>query len=310
VVLLSSIEASARELAARSRPSQVWNEAESILAFLLLVYLDPARLGGTKDTRPQHIAVVALASITGRSENAVVMKVQNQRYVLTNGARGLAGKSARDRDVVESYAHHLDDLWVAVETMRLALPGLPGLLRALGYGLGEASAGDLEAPLDEIVRRSAIAQPEGGTSVRREVLARRGQRPFRERVIANYQDQCAVCVLRPATPRSASLFLRAGHIRPWAVANDHQRLDPANGLSLCVVHDRAFEGGLFTLTDALMVVVAPRAAELFKDKASAGKVLDGLRSKIEPSRKDFEKPGADYLAFHRETIFDRAAWAS
>jgi len=310
VALLSSIEASARELAARSRPSNIWSEAESILAFLLLVYLDPARLGGTKDKRAQHAAVVALASITGRSENAVVMKVQNQRYVLTDGVRGLPGRSARDRDVVESYAHHLDDLWVAVETMRRSLPGLPALLGALGYGVGEASADGMEAPLDEVVRQAPLALPDGGTSVRREVLARRGQRPFRERVLANYQGQCAVCELRPATPRSASLFLRAGHIRPWSVANDHQRLDPANGLSLCVVHDRAFEGGLFTLTDALMVVVAPRASELFKDKGSSDKVFDGLRSRIEPHRKDFEKPGADYLAFHRETIFDRAAWAS
>lgn len=309
----TTLEDAARELAARTRPSRVWNEAESVLAFLLLVYLDPARLGGTKiradGSSSQHPAVTLLSEIIGRSTDAVSWKIQNQRFVLSGGARGAPGRSARDVEVVDRYARHLDALWAAVETMSVHLPRLPALLDALGYPGGDAADAAAVAS-GTAVRSRGIAIPAGGTSVRREGVARRGQRPFRERVLANYGNQCALCEFRPATPRSAALFLRAGHIRPWADADDHQRLDPANGLSLCVVHDRAFEGGLFTLAEDLAVVTAPRARELFEDDASFEKAIGGMNQRIDLRRKDFERPGAEYLTFHREVIFGRAAWGT
>lgn len=308
----TTIEDSARELAVRSRPSRTWNEAESILAFLLLVYLDPARLGGTKiradGSSSQHPAVNLLSEIIGRSTDAVSWKIQNQRFVLTGGIRGAPGRSARDVEVVDRYTRHLDELWAAVEVMSAHLPRLPTLLSALGYNDG-AATNALDAESGTTARRPPITVPKGGTSARREGVARRGQRPFRERVLANYGGQCAVCELRPATPRAASYFLRAGHIRPWADADDHQRLDPANGLSLCVVHDRAFEGGLFTLAENLTVVTAPRARDLFEDVASFERAIGGMRLEVDARRRDFEPPGAEYLAFHRDVIFGRAAWS-
>lgn len=308
---LTTIEDSARELAERTRPSRTWNEAESVLAFLLLVYLDPARLGGTKiradGSSSQHPAVNLLSEIIGRSTDAVSWKIQNQRFVLTGGARGAPSRSARDVEVVARYAHHLDELWAVVEVMAVHLLRLPALLSALGYRDGDVG-NPIAAESGAAARRPPITIPEGGTSVRREGVARRGQRPFRERVLANYCDRCAVCELQPATARAASLFLRAGHIRPWADADDHQRLDPRNGLSLCVVHDRAFEGGLFTLADDLAVVTARRARALFKDPESYERVVAGMRPRIDARRKDFEPPGAEYLAFHRDVIFERVAW--
>lgn len=312
VDLLLTIEDSARELASRKQPSRTWNEAESTLAFLLLVYLDPARLGGTKKrvdgSSTQHPAVDLLSEIIGRTTNAVSWKIQNQRYVLSGGAVGAPGGSARDAEVVERYAHHLDLLWGVAELMSAHLPKLPTLLDALGYG--DRAAARIEEGTTRVATPAtlSITIPERGTSVRRDALARRGQGPFRDRVLANYRRQCAVCELRPATPRAAGLFLRAGHIRPWTDANDHQRLDPANGLSLCVVHDRAFEGGLFTLAENLAVVTAPRARELFEDDASFDRAVGSMRPTIDARRKDFERPGAGYLAFHRDVIFGRAAW--
>jgi len=47
-----------------------WSLAETLLAFLLCVYSDPSRLGGTKSTKGgdtrQHPGVVALAKALGR----------------------------------------------------------------------------------------------------------------------------------------------------------------------------------------------------------------------------------------------------
>lgn len=301
-----------RELVERRAPSPSWSEAESTLAFLLLVYLDPARLGGTKKradgSSTQHPAVSILSEIIGRTTNAVSWKIQNQRYVLTRGAVGASGGSARDAEVVERYAHHLDILWEGVESMAAHLPMLPTLLEALGCGERTASRIGEGMVSEATPTTPPITIPEAGTSVRRDAIARRGQGAFRERVLANYGDQCAVCELRLATPRAAGLFLRAGHIQPWAHANDHQRLDPANGLSLCVAHDRAFEGGLFTITKSLAVMMASHARDLFDDDASFERAVGRIRPKIDVRRKDFERPGDEYLAFHRDVIFERAAW--
>jgi putative restriction endonuclease len=59
------------------------------------------------------------------------------------------------------------------------------------------------------------------------------QRAFRERVLAAYQEQCAMCRLRHEE------LLDAAHI----VADSEERGDPriGNGLALCKIHHAAFD---------------------------------------------------------------------
>jgi predicted restriction endonuclease len=52
-------------------------------------------------------------------------------------------------------------------------------------------------------------------------------------------------------------FLVAGHIVAWS-EDEQNRLNPANGLCLCVMHDRAFERGYLFLDEGLRIRMNPR----------------------------------------------------
>src|SRR3954468_14615734 len=94
---IDPIQTSAVEVAQRvaaGRPPGNWREAEVVVAMLILVYADPGRLGGSKQSvsgEPlQHPAVRAAAAALGRSEGAVALKVMNLRAKLTGGHRGMS----------------------------------------------------------------------------------------------------------------------------------------------------------------------------------------------------------------------------
>src|SRR5215210_951153 len=89
----------------------------------------------------------------------------------------------------------------------------------------------------------------------RTVLTRVGQREFSNLVQENYGTKCCFpdCDVRERT------FLRGSHIARWADAPE-LRGDVANGLCLCLMHDQAFERGLFTVDLELRIWVDPAKA--------------------------------------------------
>ena len=60
------------------------------------------------------------------------------------------------------------------------------------------------------------------------------QKIFRERIMKNYNYQCSLCEI------SIPELLVAGHIVPWSIDNEN-RLNPRNGILLCVLHDKLYE---------------------------------------------------------------------
>jgi len=90
----------------------------------------------------------------------------------------------------------------------------------------------------------------------RQVLARVGQDAFSEAVKANYEHRCCV----PGCDIRDSVFLVGSHIARWADV-ESLRGNVSNGLSLCLMHDRAFENGFFTFDASLRVVVSKRTGD-------------------------------------------------
>lgn len=70
-----------------------------------------------------------------------------------------------------------------------------------------------------------------------------GQKTFSDNVKKNYNNQCCF----PGCSIEDVKFLRGSHIARWADAIE-LRGDVSNGLCLCLMHDQAFEIGLFTVT--------------------------------------------------------------
>lgn len=96
----------------------------------------------------------------------------------------------------------------------------------------------VEDTLSGIERRSYITQT---------VLYRAHQRQFRERVIAAYRSQCALCKLRHIE------LLDAAHI----IGDREEHGDPIvqNGLSLCKIHHAAFDHNIIGINPDYQVIV-------------------------------------------------------
>lgn len=103
---------------------------------------------------------------------------------------------------------------------------------------------DNESEPDEAMKavgQTPAAAVSTGT-VMRQFETRVGQRRFSQAVRDNYGHQCCF----PGCDVQERPFLRGAHIARWADKPD-LRGDVSNGLCLCLVHDKAFEIGLFTL---------------------------------------------------------------
>jgi hypothetical protein len=87
--------------------------------------------------------------------------------------------------------------------------------------------------------KSTSADTDIVTEVERTIIGRNGQSKFRQRLLASHCS-CELCAL-PYTQ-----LLVASHIKPWSISNNYERLDPDNGLVLCVTHDALFDKGLIS----------------------------------------------------------------
>lgn len=120
-----------------------------------------------------------------------------------------------------------------------------------------------------------------------------GQTFFRDTLLSAYNYKCCISGL------AVEPLLVASHIKPWK-DDTKNRLNPRNGLLLSVLHDKAFDRGLITLDDNLVVRVSNTSLlrnDVFFSQTVA--VYDGQA--ISPPEKFTPHP--DFLAYHRENIF-------
>ncbi len=165
------------------------------------------------------------------------------------------------------------------------LSEVDGDLLELLLGGGGVAGGPAEAPSVESVRTSERVQ---------ELRLRVGQREFSWAVRENFGHRCCF----PGCTVKDGRFLVGAHIVRWADDAD-SRGDLANGLCLCLMHDRAFELGYFALLDDLRVEVltaAERAAELPWLREG---VVAHAGGAIAPASV---RPSAAYVRRHRERV--------
>lgn len=120
------------------------------------------------------------------------------------------------------------------------------------------------------------------------VAARVGQQAFSAAVRSNYGGRCCF----PGCSINDGRFLVGAHIARWADAPT-LRGEVSNGLCLCLVHDRAFELGMFTLTPTGEVVIPPQfsplALWLADVSASGGARLQCPPNCVQPSETAIRK---------------------
>jgi len=125
----------------------------------------------------------------------------------------------------------------------------------------------------------------GAKFTKRMIKTRIFQQAFRNAILDIYQRKCAVCDV------DDDAFLRACHIVP--VKDDPSiATDLRNGICLCVIHDVAFEKGIFYISDRYEVHVSRSFKTTSRILASAISKLDGKKIRLPtqyPPKKSYLK---------------------
>ena len=148
----------------------------------------------------------------------------------------------------------------------------PALIEGFDPGSRRFIMRGASAPLvDQVIRysnlesaalidiRSRLIMPFGMGQIRESYISDKEAREkaFRRILLEEYRAQCAVCqskFLLRDEGKASLVEADAAHIISVSAAGPD---DPRNGLSLCRRHHWAFDEGLFTVTDAMMVKVSP-----------------------------------------------------
>lgn len=134
-----------------------------------------------------------------------------------------------------------------------------------------------------------------GETKKRIVKTRVNQNVFRSIVLANYNGTCALSGI------NVSQLLVASHILPWA-KNKEERLNPANGICLSSLYDKAFDIGLISFDDNYCAI--------FSEKLSNEMDKNAYERFFEPYKgKQLSLPqkyiaNRKFLEWHRDCIFN------
>ena len=203
-----------------------WTSQQLIVAFYQYCITPYGQIDG------RNKEIIALAAQLGRTPGALAMKMCNfasfDPIHLARGVKGLSGASKADKETWDRFYNNWDELLVAYQ----------------------AAAAELALPPEPAEEPDKLAIAPQITETIAEVKIRLGQNFIRRSIMANYGHKCAICSL------ADSRLLNASHIIPWK-ANEARRCDPQNGLSLCSLHDRAFDRGLITLDNDYRIILSP-----------------------------------------------------
>ncbi len=119
--------------------------------------------------------------------------------------------------------------------------------------------------------------------------ARLGQGKYRDALL----EECVFC---PITMINDERLLIASHIKPWAVSNDKEKVDPKNGFILSPLYDKLFDKGLISFTNDKHLIVSNWISP------SNIKRMELENNKYYP-RLPIDEQRTTYLDYHRSCVF-------
>lgn len=130
-----------------------------------------------------------------------------------------------------------------------------------------------------------------GEITEKEVITKNriGQQNFKKQLLNKYNNKCII------TGISLKSVLVASHIKPWAVANDIERIDVNNGFLLSATYDKLFDSGLISFKENGKLIISNVINE--KDRKSLN-LINGSKYELKMEGKMKE-----YLKYHNSVIF-------
>ncbi len=226
--------------------------------------------------------IIRYAKIIGRTPSALAMKLSNiaslDPEIISTGRKGLQGASMADKLMWEEMQSNWDEFIDEFDRAQKTFGQLP----ELNSEIQESES------LDDFKDYSGKDRV-GKTKIRID------QKFFRASVLSAYDFKCCISGL------SVPQLLIASHIVPWRI-DQSNRLNPRNGLCLSVLHDKVFDLGMITIDKNFKVKVSkkiiPKSDTFFNST-----ILNYEGKKISLPEKFL--PNLEFLAFHRENIFEQ-----
>lgn len=254
--------------------NKLWSREELILAFNLYLKLP----FGKMHSRTQEI--IHLAEIINRTPDSVAIRLTNfahiDPYHQSRGVKGMSGGRKQCEPIWNEFINNKEGLLFESERI-----------------LAEKERLTIESKFSEILRGTENLR---GEIKLREVKTRVNQNVFRQIVISNYSEKCAI------TGIDIPDLLVASHIIPWS-KNEEQRLNPENGICLSALYDRAFDRGYIGFNGNLEIIVSSTLKKKSKEKYFIKFFSSIERKKIILPKKYL--PRKEFLQYHIDTIFKR-----
>jgi len=258
--------------------SNNWNRDQLLVAFNLYCQMP---FGKMHSRNPE---IIRLATLIGRTPSALAMKLTNiaslDPAITSTGRKGLDGASAADKLMWDEMQHDWEGFALESQTVIDAIVTPNDISQ------------DTLLPTEVLLEEEEFDySAEDKTSL---VKIRVGQHFFRRSVLSAYSGRC--CITGLTEPK----LLVASHIVPWRTNANH-RLNPRNGLCLSVLHDKAFDLGMFTLTPDFKIKTSRHIQAMSNNSFAADWLvsLDGKRIEL-PEKFS---PELEFLDWHHRNIF-------
>ncbi len=252
-----------------------WTRQQLLVAFKLYCQMP---FGKMHSRNPE---IIKIANSIDRTPSALAMKLTNiaslDPEITSTGRTGLSGVSTNDRAMWEEMHSNWESFVVETQKAEMAFQTDPGTQTQV----------DDDLPMDDSPDYTGVDKDVRSTT-------RIGQNFFRQAILSAYRYQC--CITGLAIPK----LLIASHIVPWH-KDKKNRLNPRNGLCLSVLHDKAFDVGLLTITENMTVKIS-RLNNAGKDSFFASALLAYEGKPILLPEKF--QPDKNFLAYHRQNVYE------
>jgi putative restriction endonuclease len=245
---------------------KLWTRDELILAINLYSQIT---FGQMHQSNPK---IIELANLIGRTPGSIAYKLVNFASLDRRlKQKGMVNASKLDRTVWQEYMEHWDDVYIESEKLR-ALKKHTTIEKLYDVNLDDYKEAE-------------------GKEVERLVKVRVNQSIFREVVLTNFDNKCCI------TGINILDLLVASHIAPWR-EDKKNRLSARNGLALNMLHDKAFDKHLITVTDDLKIKISSKFYQN-KDIESIKQNFIDIDGKSLILPKKFY-PDSDFLKMHND----------
>lgn len=255
-------------------PLRLWTKEELILAFNLYLKIPFGKMHSTNKD------IIHLANLIDRTPGSIALRLANFASVdpvlKAREIKGMDGGKKIVQPIWDEFYDNQEELIFLSEEI-----------------LAQKEHTSIEQKFEDILFDTKDLK---GEDIIRAVKTRVNQSVFRQMVLSNYNNKCAI------TGIDIPELLLASHIIPWS-KNEEHRLNPENGICFSALYDKAFDKGLIGINTNHEIIFSDSIKKK-KETEFYNKYFPSFENqKIIAAQKYI--PRKEFLEYHLDTIFNK-----